>query len=378
MKNGALTKKQLLEEVRRLRREVSRLEKARETDAAAGIGKAQLRMLVEALPDVVLTLDGAGRYLKMLARRNGLLGALPEELDGKCIHDIIPRETADQCVAIIGKTIESGEGQVVEYELDVIEGHRWFEGRTSPLREPDGSISKVLWIARDVTGRKQAEERIKTALEEKELLLKEIYHRVKNNLQIIISLLKLQAGYVTDSETQELFRKSRNRIASMAIIHEILYSADNLTSVDFNRYIHTLISHLFSGYAIQPGKIRLETDIRDIFLDINTAIPCGLIINELVSSCLDRGCPDHDRGIIRISMRRPAGKGIELSFSSRGGDGPEELVGKKNPSFGRELIETLTRQLGGKLKIERNEWTTLKITFSDRLSTAFKTTPIYK
>ncbi len=366
MKDSALTKKQLLEEVRQLREEVSRLEKTRKTDTPEEDGETQLRMLVESLPDVVLTLDGEGRHLKVLAQRDGLLLARPEDMRGKLIRDIMPRKTADQCVAIIRQTIASGEGQIMEYELDVVEGHRWFEGRTSPLREPDGSIPKVLWIARDVTERKQAEERIQTALKEKELLLKEIYHRVKNNLQIIISLLKLQAGYVTDDSTQKLFRKSCNRIASMAIIHEILYRADNLAQVDFNLYINSLVSHLFYGYAVGQEQIRLETEIRDIFLDINTAIPCGLIINELVSSCLDLGFPEHGRGIIRITMLRPTEDEIELSFSCRRDGWPKDLIDEKNLSFGMELIQTLTKQLGGELKLERNKWTTVKITFSDR------------
>lgn len=369
LKDREKTGKELIDELARLRGEVERLKRrsppAGDSGMDEGQSEQQFRMLIEALPDIVLTVDRDGRYLKVLAQRNSLLAAPPSELEGKLIHDSLPREIADQCLAIIQETFDSREGQVVEYELDVIGGHKWFEGRTSPLLEPDGAIRKVLWIARDVTERKQAEEEIKAALAEKEILLKEIYHRVNNNLQIIISLLKLQAGYIADRETRELFQQNRNRITSMAIIHEMLYQAENLANIDFPRYVRKLADYLCYQYSVNPAAIRLEQDIEGIRLNLNTAIPCGLIVNELLSNCLSHCFPEGTEGIIRITMRRSATNEIKLTIENNGISFPEDLSAQDPPSFGLELIHTLARQLGGELEIQRGEWTVFRITFQE-------------
>lgn len=372
MKDNGKTKEQLIGELIQLRGQVARLE--REQDSARFIrqskdrnsarideGEEQLRMVVEALPDVVLTVDREGRYLKVMAQKNSLLAAPASELEGKLLHDFLPVDIADQCLDTIRRTFDSRQGQVVEYELDVIGGHKWFEGRTSPLLNPNGPIRKILWIARDVTGQKEAEEEIKTTLEEKEVLLKEIRHRVNNNMQRIISLLKLQAGYITDPETRGLFRQSKNRIWAMSIIHEMLYQSDNLAGIEFKKYIYSLTDHLFSQYPINPGQISLEMDIRDIRLDLTTAIPCGLIINEIISIFLNQSFPKAPpSGVIRITMGRSPADEVELTVTGNGFCFPEE---NKSSSFGLELINTLARQLGRGLEVDWGDWTVFRLSF---------------
>ena len=138
----------------------------------------------------------------------------------------------------------------------------------------------------DITDRKQAEEKIKASLKEKEILLQEIHHRVKNNMQVISSILNLQSRNITDKQLLGIIKSSQDRVRSMALIHEKLYESKNLTQVDFSRYVQSLTSHLFTSYGIEPESVKLNIDIKNVHLDISTAIPYGLIINELISNSL--------------------------------------------------------------------------------------------
>ncbi len=360
MKKKKPSREELAREVAGLRRELDLLrERGGEPPAAV-----QLEKMFAALPDVVMTLDGEGRYLKVLARSDLLLADRPEKLEGNLIRDFLPPPTAELCLSVIRETIDSAREQTVEYRLETLDGWKWFEGRTSPLPEADGTIEKVLWIARDISARKDAEETLTKALREKDLLLKELYHRVNNNLQIVISLLKLQAGYVGDEATRALLRRNRNRIASMAMIHEILYGSDNLNRIDFGRYLDTLANYLFEQYSVTPGTIRLESEVGEVDFNINTAIPCGLILNELLAGSLEGAGTPPPRGIIRIGIRLLEPGRVEISFARRGENFPEFPPDSPAPSFGLELIQTLADQLGGTLESGGGEWTVWKINFS--------------
>lgn len=149
----------------------------------------------------------------------------------------------------------------------------------------------VFAAARDITEIKKAEKNIKSSLKEKEVLLREIHHRVKNNLQIISSLLSLQSGYINDNEALDVFKESQNRIKSMAMIHEMLYKSDCLMKINFGEYIDELTNNLIYNYKISPNTVQIEQNIDNTYFDINTSIPCGLIVNELVSNSLKHAFP---------------------------------------------------------------------------------------
>ncbi len=163
-----------------------------------------------------------------------------------------------------------------------------FNKMTKDLREITVSREK---LDKEVTERKRAEDQIRASLNEKEILLQEVHHRVKNNMQIISSLFNLQSGHIKDKQAFEIFKSSQNRVRSMALIHERFYQSDDMARVDFAEYAQNLTSHLFSSHGINPGAIKLNVNIKDVFLDIKTAIPCGLIINELVSNYLKHAFP---------------------------------------------------------------------------------------
>ena len=222
---------------------------------------------------------------------------------------------------------------------------------------------KVMGILRDVTDRKQAEERIKTSLREKDVLIREIHHRVKNNMQIISSLLRLQSRSIGEPGMAEMFNESQNRIRTMALIHEKLYQTKDLSSINFGQYIRSLTVHLFHTYKINPNVIRMNTEVEDVFLDINRAIPCGLIINELVSNSLKHAFPDNKKGKICIKLELNNKSKIKLTVSDNGVGLPKSINFREPETLGLQLVSDLINQLEGTVKLERARGTAFHISF---------------
>lgn len=218
-------------------------------------------------------------------------------------------------------------------------------------------------ISRDITSRKQAEDLIKKSLEEKEMLLKEIHHRVKNNLMIISSLLNLQSQYIKDKASQDIFIESQNRARSMALIHETLYQSTDLKSIDIRDYIYTLSNELFHTYTAGSGRIVLKINVDELFLDINIAIPLGLIINELVTNSLKYAFPEGRSGEIKIDLH-PQNDDYEFTVKDTGVGFPDDLDLHNSSSLGLELVKSLTDQIDGEIELDKTEGTTFKITFA--------------
>ena len=194
---------------------------------------------------------------------------------------------------------------------------RQLESYITNLLEDD-AVNGIVVNSRDITDRKQAEQRVVAQLEEKEVLLKEVHHRVKNNLQIITSLLNLQAGEISDPATQSMFRDSMGRVKSMALIHERLYQSTNLAEVDFGDYVTNLTRFLMSTVSGSQGRITIATDIEGIVLPVDEAVPCGLIINEIVTNSLKHAFPGGEQGEIHISCSRAKGDQIILVVRDNG------------------------------------------------------------
>ena len=228
---------------------------------------------------------------------------------------------------------------------------------------------KTLYL-QPISDRKQAEEQLKASLQEKEALLKEVHHRVKNNLQVISSLLDLQAQQIEDAIALEAFRESQNRIRSIALIHEKLYQSNNVARINVADYIHTLTTYLLQTYPLAPDNITLQLNIDDILLDIDTVIPCGLIINELASNALKHGFIENNKGTIwielnSISVASTEEKAHQLTLIVRNdGIKLQEPANFGNPeSLGLQLVDVLVKQLEGQIEIEQNPDTEFKIRF---------------
>ena len=206
-----------------------------------------------------------------------------------------------------------------------------------------------------------------TSLKEKDSLLKEIHHRVKNNLQIISSLLKLQASQTKDEQAAALFNDSQARIVSMALIHEQLYQSKDLSNIDFGIYIKNLVNSLMRAYRQVSRRIRAVIESDNVFFGIDVAIPCGLIINELVSNSLKYAFPEAGEGVILITIQCVVDKNEFVMTIADDGIGiPEHIDFRNTKTFGLQLIIGLVEhQLAGRIEINRNEGTQFQIWFTD-------------
>ncbi len=218
----------------------------------------------------------------------------------------------------------------------------------------------------DITGRKRAEEQLRDSLREKEILLHEIHHRVKNNLQIVSTLLDLQSDYIEDEQALRYFRESQDRINSMALVHEALYRSRDLARIDFAVYLEGLTDHLCKSYVADAARVTLECAIDALSLDIDEAVPCGLIVNELVSNCLKHAFPQGREGRILVQCRRDGDGLIRLSVSDNGVGLPAGLDLAAARTLGLQLVTMLVRQLRGTLLMERRPAGGTKITLSFR------------
>lgn len=221
-------------------------------------------------------------------------------------------------------------------------------------------------VIRDITERKRDEEQIKESLAEKEVLLKEIHHRVKNNLQVISSLLRLQSRYIQDEIILEMLKESQNRVRSMALVHEHLYQSKDLSKVNFTEYISSLASHLFQVYAVKARGVKLNINVIPVCLNIDTVVPCGLIINELVSNSLKYAFPEESLGEISIEFDYDDNDQSQfiLKVADNGMTFPKDLDYKNSGSLGLRLVCSLVRQLKGNIELVNQVGTAFQITFS--------------
>jgi two-component system, sensor histidine kinase PdtaS len=226
-----------------------------------------------------------------------------------------------------------------------------------------GSLISLL----DVTERKNAEYEIKKSLEEKETLLKEIHHRVKNNLTVISSLLNLQSRYIKDKDDLIMFKESQSRAKSMAFIHQKLYDSSDLKRIDFGDYIKTLANEMFHTYVQDPMRIKMNLDVEDIMLDINTSIPLGLILNELLTNSMKYAFPsDEDlNGVIDVKLYKNR-DGYTLSVEDNGVGFPDDIDFKNTNSLGLQLVNTLTHQIDGQIYFNNDNGTSFKIDFKEK------------
>ena len=217
----------------------------------------------------------------------------------------------------------------------------------------------------DVTERKQAEAQIQTSLKEKDILLREIHHRVKNNLQVIHSLLRLQSSYTADPQTLQMFQDSQNRIRSMALIHEFLYNSQDLAQIDFGAYIQTLVNSLRRTYTVNQNAISWEIQVEPIQLSIDTALPCGLLINELISNALKYAFPGGKSGKIQITLHSDNDNQFTLVIRDNGVGLPPDLDFQNTDSLGLQLVCDSTAQIGGTIEIDRTKGTSFTIQFRE-------------
>jgi PAS domain S-box-containing protein len=236
---------------------------------------------------------------------------------------------------------------------------------TSMVRNDAGEPVALVGVAREITERRRSEARMKASLREKEVLLKEVHHRVKNNLQVITSLLNLQADRIPDERVQVVLKENQARIKSMALVHEELYQSEDLAWVSFTDYLRRLTQGLLQMYANPGTAISMRFEMEDLQLGIDAAIPCGLIVNELVTNALKHAFLGRERGIINIRFSREKEKYV-VGVGDDGVGLPEGIDVETTETLGLHLVSTLADQLGATLSVVRQEGTSFTLSFEER------------
>ncbi|MEM6398981.1 MAG: histidine kinase dimerization/phosphoacceptor domain -containing protein [Cyanobacteria bacterium P01_D01_bin.116] len=260
------------------------------------------------------------------------------------------------------------EGLIPKYEIEHRMVHKngdalGFLTRGTVVRDDEGIPTFMAGSSTDITARKQVENQLKSSLKEKEVLLKEIHHRVKNNLQIISSLLRLQSGYIKDKQALEIFQDSQNRVRAMALIHENLYQTKDLSKIEFSEYIRKLKNNLVRCY--NNRNINININIEKLLLKLDTAIPCGLIINELISNSIKHAFKNSDKGEIYVEFINLQKDKYSLSVSDNGVGVSENIDSLKKQSLGLELVWNLVEQLEGTIVYNSKLGTSFRITFAE-------------
>jgi two-component sensor histidine kinase len=258
--------------------------------------------------------------------------------------------------------IHTGKSRNLEVSFLLNDADFWLELYINPLLNAQNEVAQIVIVAHDITEKKLYEQRIVNSLKEKEILLQEVHHRVKNNMQVISSILNIQSTFVKDEKLLEILQESRNRIRAMSIIHEDIYHTSEFGSIDFSDYLRNLSANLISLYSMDDKRIELIFDMENVRLNLDQAVPCGLLVNELVSNAVKHGFTDRNQGEIHIKLKQ---KGKEIHIEVRdngiGLDMSEALQDKK--TLGLQLVQTLVEQLDAKIQVIIKKGTKFILTF---------------
>jgi PAS domain S-box-containing protein len=324
-----------------------RIERKR-AEIALQESEIRYRTLIESASDGIYIADISGRFVEINALGCRMLGYSRDELLKLSITNIVSSEDKLRVATEISR-LHAGEIVRSEWQFCCKDGSV-FPGEVSATILPDGQLQSIL---RDITERKIAEEKLKTSLLEKETLLQELYHRTKNNMQMISALLELQSASIDDEKSQRILHDSELRIQTMAIAHEKLYKGKNLSRIDMKEYITDLTHLLMSGYNISKQHISLQFNIDDIHLLIDIAIPCGLIINELLSNCFKYAFPEGRNGQINIDLQRIDHNELQMLIADNGIGVPHTSDITKTTTLGIPLVLRIVKhQLQGSVKVE--------------------------
>lgn len=304
------------------------------------------RALVGHLPDTTLVVyDSDLRYQVV----EGSAMGRPEDMEGRTLHELFSPEIARALEGSYRRTLDGGE-----WDHEIRHGDRTYLVQGRPLHAEDGSITAGLVLSRDITRLKRAEEALRREREglrqsvaEREVLLREVYHRVKNNLQVVSSMLSLQSRTLTDPVARDALLACRQRVSAMARVHEQLYRSGDVAHIDLSTYLTDLSSELDRTYRVHGG-IRLELDLESVDVDLQRAIPVGLVAHELVANAFQHAFPDERAGTIRVSLRGSGVDGFDLVIEDDGvGTAPSD-----RRTLGTRLVRSLAQQLGGELTMD--------------------------
>ncbi|BAU15511.1 signal transduction histidine kinase [Leptolyngbya sp. NIES-3755] len=320
--------------------------------------------LSHCLPFGIFSCDVQGRCIYTNPRCEEILGhPLEESLGDRWINYVHP-DDRDRVVPAWIEDAKAGRSRTDQFRIITSDGEiRWLYTRTAPMFSAAGELVGHTGTIEDITSQKMAEEQIKSSLLEKEALLKEIHHRVKNNLQIISSLIYLQAQRIDDPDVRQIFKDSQSRISSMALVHDSLYRSQDFARVNLSEYVQTLTSSLFHTYRIRSDTVNLVVNVDPgVIVSLEKAIPCGLILNELMTNALKHGFIGEETGEVAVTLQNQSSQ-VCLIVENGGKNLPESFELQKIRSMGLRLVNALVDQLNGKVIVETAQKTRFKVMF---------------
>ncbi len=334
----------------------------KQMEAALEKQRLLLESVINALPAPLFYKDRGGRYLWCNKAYEKAFGISREAVAGKTVFDVMPRDVAEINTTGDGVVFDTGEPYTYEVTIPYADGARHnLMSHKAPFFGKNGEIEGLVGVIMDITDLKRSEDRLRDSLGEKEVLLKEIHHRVKNNLQIISSLLSLQSVHIKDGKMLEIFRDSQSRVRTMALVHQKLYQSDDLSGIHFREYAAELLRDLFRSYGVMANNMQYTIDSDETFLDIDTMVPVGLIISELISNAIKHAFPGRGQGNVFVGFRSGE-NGTVLTVADDGVGLPEGLDIRNAESLGLKLVMTLVEQLEGDLHLANSNGTRVTMT----------------
>lgn len=323
------------------------------------------RTLTNAIPDIIAQFDRNNRFIYVNPAVEKVTGVSVEKFIGMTHIEM----GFDEPVRLlwdekIKATFQTGVQQTMEFGINAQEGLKSLYSLLVPVLDDNGNVNSVLVVTHDITDRKKAEEQIKESLAEKETLIRELYHRTKNNMQVISSMLMLEAAYTNDKKVVEVFHSMQSRIMTMALVHQKLYQSKNLSNIDLGEYMEDLLRLLEESYTLREGSIKLERDLDNIKVLIDVAIPCGIIVNELVTNAIKYAYPDGKAGVVKVTLKHLNTGEMELTVSDNGVGIPPGYDIRKDGKMGLKTVFAIAEsQLRGNLQFENKGGIAYKLSF---------------
>ncbi|HTL90152.1 MAG TPA: histidine kinase dimerization/phosphoacceptor domain -containing protein [Leptolyngbya sp.] len=316
------------------------------------------------LPFGIVSCDVQGRCTYINSRCEEIIGRSREESVGDRWLNFVHPDDRDRVLSPWIEDAKAGRPHSEQFRITTARGEtRWLYVRTAPMFSANGELVGHTGTIEDITSQKLVEEQIQASLREKEALLKEIHHRVKNNLQVISSLIYLQAQRISDPKVKQIFEDSQSRISSMALVHDSLYRSQDFANINLSEYVQTLTSQLFHTYCVQPESVNLRLDVEpQVVVSLEKAIPCGLILNELMTNALKHGFIDQEAGEVIVTLTKHQSQ-ISLAVENGGKNLPESFELQEIRSMGLRLVNALVSQLNGQVTVEKFQNTRFKVSF---------------
>ncbi len=338
----------------------------RRVEAALVDSETRYRMIGDLVPFGVWACDAKGKFSYLSESFLSVLGTSMEECRKQGWMHLLPREDYDRTIADWRQCIQTGSFWDYEYRIMDMKGKVFIVlSRGAPHTDSAGNITSWVGIHLDITQRKRYEERLETSLREKEVIIKEVHHRVKNNMQVISGFLELQSNYIEDPLAVEKLNECQRRVRTMALVHEKLYQSKSLGAINAAEYIKSLIADIMNSYSLST-LVDLSVEVDDVNITLDMAIPCGLIINELVTNSLKYAFVGRPEGKISLILHHQEDHTFSLITQDDGVGLPDNFEARSAASLGMQLVRVLVHQLGGEMKTHSDQGARFTIIFPEK------------